>query len=89
MNGTNRHTLDNVSWYKQFWPWLLIGLLGVSVISSLVFVYIATSNQDPVVDGNYYKHGLTINEQLDNAASPQPSEQPSEQPAAPAQDANH
>lgn len=81
MNSTNRGTPDTVSWYKQFWPWLLIALLGVSVISSLVFVYIATSNQDPVVDGNYYKHGLTINEKLDNTAPAQPAE--------PVQDAHH
>lgn len=88
MNDSHGHTLDSVSWYKQFWPWLLIALLGVSVISSLVFVYIATSNQDPVVDGNYYKHGLTINEQLDNTAPAQPATT-SQPQATPAQDAHH
>lgn len=56
----------NPVWYRQFWPWFLIALPGVVVISSLVYVYLAVQNQDPVVDGNYYQHGLTINEQLDN-----------------------
>jgi hypothetical protein len=66
MNDPNKYALDTVSWHKQFWPWLLIALLGVSVISSLVFAYIAINSQDPLVDGNYYKHGLTINERLDD-----------------------
>lgn len=75
MNNPNKHALDTVRWYKQFWPWLLIVLLGVSVITSLIFVYIAVNNQDPVVDGNYYKHGLTINEQLDKIQPAEPTQQ--------------
>lgn len=54
------------SWFRQFWPWFLIALPGTVVIASLLTVYIAVTHQDPVVDGNYYKHGLTINERLDS-----------------------
>lgn len=72
----HKNELDTVSWHKQFWPWFLIILLSVSVISSLVTVYYAVRDPDPIVDGNYYKHGLTINEQLNN--TPQaPSQQSS------------
>ena len=51
-------------WFRQFWPWFVFGLPGIVVIASLITVYIAVSHPDPLVDGNYYKHGLTINEKL-------------------------
>lgn len=69
------------SWFRQFWPWFLIALPGTVVIASLVTVYIAVTHQDPVVDGNYYKHGLTINERLDGKlpAADQPPARQDEQ----------
>ena len=60
---------DTVPWYRQFWPWFIIALPTVVVIASLLTVYIAVSHPDPLVDGDYYRHGLTINERLDNADS--------------------
>lgn len=62
--------LDTTSWYRQFWPWFLIALPGAVVVASLITVYIAVTHQDPLVDGNYYKHGLTINERLEAPATP-------------------
>jgi hypothetical protein len=78
MNHHDKHDLDTVPWHKQFWPWFLIILLGVSVLSSLLTVYYAVRDPDPIVDGNYYKHGLTINEQLDDI---QPAAIPEKHPA--------
>jgi hypothetical protein len=60
---------DTLPWYRQFWPWFLIVLPGTAVIASLATAYVAINNQDPIVDGNYYKHGLTINEKLDAHAT--------------------
>ncbi len=58
-------------WYRQFWPWFLIALPACVVVASLVTVYIAVDNADSLVDDNYYKEGLAINEQraLDRAAA--------------------
>lgn len=28
-------------WYQNFWPWFIVGLLGVTVVGSLTTVYIA------------------------------------------------
>lgn len=64
------HDTDTISWYRQFWPWFLIALPGTVVVASLITIYIAFTHQDPLVDGNYYKHGLTINERLDTNAEP-------------------
>ena len=59
---------DTVIWYRQFWPWFIFGLPAVVVVASLITVYIAVNNPDPLVDGDYYKHGLNINEQLKTRA---------------------
>lgn len=36
-------------WYRHFWPWFVLGLLGTSVVGSLTTVYIAVSGRDPEV----------------------------------------
>ncbi|TGD74556.1 hypothetical protein E4634_04945 [Mangrovimicrobium sediminis] len=55
---------DSTPWYRQFWPWFLIGLPSVVVVASLTTVYIATEGADDLVDDNYYKDGLAINREL-------------------------
>lgn len=70
-------------WFRQFWPWFLIALPGAVVIASLLTVYIAVTHQDPVVDGNYYKHGLTINERLEDKLPAPPSASPAQQEQQP------
>ena len=32
---------DRSAWYYHFWPWFIVGLLGVSVVGSLSTVVIA------------------------------------------------
>ncbi|MDR5866632.1 FixH family protein [Halomonas koreensis] len=51
-------------WYKQFWPWFLIGLLGSSVTFSLVYLAFSLHYYDGTVAQDYYKEGLAINEQI-------------------------
>ena len=55
---------DSVAWYKQFWPWFLITLLLSSIGMGLLFAYLAIHGADPVIDENYYRHGLDINKEL-------------------------
>lgn len=58
------------SWYRQPWPWVLIGLPGAAVIASIVSLFIAINGADDRVADNYYKQGLAINRELradDNA----------------------
>lgn len=54
-----------VPWYKHLWPWILIGMLAVSVFLSLTMVRIAVDNQDSLVNDNYYEAGKGINRSLD------------------------
>lgn len=55
---------DLKPWYKQFWPWFLIGLLLSSITFSLIYLVISIRYYDGSAGGDYYKRGLAINEQL-------------------------
>lgn len=49
-------------WYKQFWPWFLIGLLLTSVAVSSTFAVLSIRTADGlVVQEDYYEHGKAIN----------------------------
>jgi hypothetical protein len=54
-----------IPWYRQFWPWYIIGLLFLGVFGSGVLVISAIDHQDPIVVDDYYKEGLAINRTLD------------------------
>jgi hypothetical protein len=58
------HDNDIEPWYKQFWPWFLIGLLGLSVIVGLSLLFVSIAFKDSMVRDNYYKEGRAINMHL-------------------------
>lgn len=41
-----RREATGLPWYRHFWPWFIVGLLGVSVVGSLVTVAIAYRHRD-------------------------------------------
>jgi hypothetical protein len=60
---------QSAPWYKHFWPWFIICLMGTAVTASLITVYIAIDGSDDVVSDTYYKDGLAINQLLDQDQS--------------------
>ena len=42
-------TPDTQPWYKYFWPWFIIVLLGSAVSASLYTVYLANVTAEPVL----------------------------------------
>ena len=42
-------TEDTQPWYRHFWPWFIIVLLGSAVSASLYTVYLAVSTAEPVL----------------------------------------
>ena len=40
---------DTQPWYKYFWPWFIIALLGSAVSASLYTVYLANATAEPVL----------------------------------------
>ncbi|MCY1293950.1 hypothetical protein D9M68_408340 [compost metagenome] len=52
-------------WYKNVWPWIIIGMLATSVVLSINLIRLAVDNQDSLVIDNYYEAGKGINRSLD------------------------
>lgn len=51
-------------WYRQFWPWFIIALPATVVVAGIAMVFIAFKHADTLVNDQYYKDGLAINEVL-------------------------
>jgi len=51
-------------WYRHFWPWFIVLLLGVAVTGSIVTGFIAFTNQESLVSDDWYEDGTTINRRL-------------------------
>lgn len=51
-------------WYKQFWPWFLLAIPGITIVSGIAMLLIASHNPDGLVVDDYYKTGLAINRTL-------------------------
>ena len=58
------HPEDGKPWWKFAHVWLVISGPLVVVIAGVVTAYIAMSKPDPVIDPDYYRHGLEINQRL-------------------------
>jgi hypothetical protein len=39
---------DSKPWYRYFWPWFVIALIGAAVSGSLYTLYLASSTAEPV-----------------------------------------
>lgn len=62
----NENTLaEYKQWYRQFWPWFLIVLPASVVIAGFSTLYIALNNPHSMVDDQYYREGLAINQSLE------------------------
>ncbi|MFT6310955.1 MAG: hypothetical protein ACJAQS_001321 [Porticoccus sp.] len=53
-----------IPWYKQFWPWFIMGLPAIVVVACIYTVMLAFQHQDSLVNDNYYKVGKAINQSL-------------------------
>ena len=51
-------------WYKHRIVWLMLGLPLVVVVASFITLYLAIKTDDGVIDDDYYKQGLAINQDL-------------------------
>jgi hypothetical protein len=56
--------IESRPWYREPWPWILMSGPAAAVVASLASAALAVHGADPVVDENYYQHGLQINAEL-------------------------
>ncbi len=54
---------DSPPWYRQFWPWLLIALPASAVLGGIATIFIAVQSPNALVEDDYYKAGLAINQE--------------------------
>lgn len=57
--------INNKPWYQQFWPWFLILLPASVVVAGFSTLYIALKNPHSMVNDQYYREGLAINQSLE------------------------
>ena len=60
----NRLTTTIEPWYRHRWPWLLMLGPFVVIVAAAITVYLAVISNDGLVDDDYYKQGLAINQTL-------------------------
>jgi hypothetical protein len=56
--------LDKKAWWRYGYVWFLISGPLMVIIAGVITAYIAVKSPDPVIDQNYYQHGLDINKTL-------------------------
>lgn len=57
-------TQSNKPWYREPWPWILMAGPAAVVVAGFVTAWIAVASDDGLVEDDYYKKGLTINQTL-------------------------
>jgi hypothetical protein len=51
-------------WYRERWPWLLMLPPATAIVAGVITAWIAVVSSDGVVEDDYYKQGLAVNQRL-------------------------
>jgi len=51
-------------WYRHRWPWILMAGPAIVIVAGFVTAWLAIKSFDGLVEDNYYKVGLAVNQQL-------------------------
>lgn len=49
-------------WYREPWPWLLMVGPAVVIVAGMITAYLAIISNDGLVEDDYYRQGLAINQ---------------------------
>ena len=59
---------DAKSWYRQFWPCFIVALPILTVCAGLFTLALSLENADSLIEDDYYRQGLAINERFQKEA---------------------
>jgi len=51
-------------WYREPWPWILMAGPAVVVVAGVFTAYLAIVSNDGLVEDDYYKQGLAVNQSM-------------------------
>ena len=51
---------DTTPWYRQFWPWFILAILGWGVVSASITLSVALKNPPHMMTGDYEKLGKAL-----------------------------
>lgn len=60
----NRSDRDAKPWYREPWPWILMAGPAVVVVAGIYTAWLAVRSNDGLVDDDYYKQGLAVNQRI-------------------------
>lgn len=49
-------------WYREPWPWILMAGPAAVIVAGAVTIWLAVSGADGLVEDDYYKQGLAVNQ---------------------------
>ncbi len=52
-------------WYREPWPWILMAGPAAVVVAGFITAWLAATTEDGLVEDDYYKKGLAINQTLE------------------------
>lgn len=58
---------DSVSpkpWYREPWPWILMAGPAIVIVAGVVTAWLAFTTADGLVEDDYYKQGLAVNQRV-------------------------
>lgn len=64
MSTISRRLLDHKPWYRQTWPWLLMAGPAAVAVAGAVTIWLAVKTSDGLVEDDYYKQGLGVNQRI-------------------------
>jgi hypothetical protein len=66
INETSIKEYAGKPWYREPWPWILMSGPAVVVVAGIATAWIAVTTSDGMVEEDYYKNGLAINQKLEH-----------------------
>ena len=55
-------TASSKPWYRHPWPWFLMSGPFIVIVAGAITTYLAVVTNDGLVDDDYYKQGLAVNQ---------------------------